>query len=682
MSAGRNDACPCGSGKKYKKCCLPAMQARESRNKALRHVVPEDEYRARPAGSALRLLRPIALPWLPTAGDLAPSWVGVDATGFPAGSDLQAGRAALLCFVPGAASPFLAGLAARKAALDATGARVTCFVDDAAASPRPFPVALDLQRVVTDAYCRSPGAASASPRAVLVDGDGRILDAVDVALADGGAEAALDLASRHAPFAARLARQAPVLEIPGVLDPEMCRRLILAWEEGKKVEGTSIRLLDGKATSVVDPTHKRRRDHRLEGELRATVWSLFEARLVPAVRRAFAFDITRYEYIQVGCYSADEEGHFGKHRDNGSALSAHRRFAVSLNLNDDFEGGLLRFPEHGNAEYRPAPGTAVVFSCSLLHEATPVTRGRRFMLVAQFWGEAEVTLREEAQRVEASGAPAAGEDQRASRAQLLVEDARLLREIAGDVRAFGAELARVPSASARLEAIHRELTLLRDELGARRPEYLREQRRRLPPAESGLKLHLGCGGHKLAGWVNVDSTGGDLAMDLRWPLPFRDGSVRYAFASHMVEHLYRATELPRFLEDVRRVLEPGGVFRVIVPDIEKCLRAYVAGDARFFEERKKTWAWAAACKTHLDHFLAYAGANQALEGFGGHKYAYDFETLSVALRDAGFEVERSDFMASRHEALRIDTASSNASASANGVHYSLFVEATKPLAAR
>jgi predicted SAM-dependent methyltransferase/predicted 2-oxoglutarate/Fe(II)-dependent dioxygenase YbiX len=623
----------------------------------------------------MRLVRPLVLPWLPTVGDLAPEWAGPDAE-----SESYAGKAALLCFLPGSRDEvrsFLAGLAARKAALMATGAVVKCFLSEPVPAPEsPVPVVLDPGRIVTDAYCRAPGAPSAAPRAVLVDGDGRILDALALALSDAGAQDALDLAERNKPFTARRAHQAPVLEVPGVFDAETCRRLIQAWEEGVKVEGTSIRMRNGKPQHVVDPTYKKRRDHRLSGELKERIWTLLRARMAPAVRRAFHFDLTRYEYLQVGCYAAEEQGHFVPHRDNASALSAHRRFALTVNLNEDYEGGLLRFPELGNASYRPEPGRVLVFSCSLLHEATPVTRGRRFMLVGQFWSEAEVALHDEAKRFESSGG--APPPQPPARAQLLVEDARALREIAGDVAAFGNQLTRVPGATARLDAIHRELGLLRDALRAQRADYSKEQCRRLGLGDSELKLHLGCGGHKLLGWINVDATGGDLAMDLRWPLPFGDGSVRFVFSSHVLEHLYRNTELPRVLAEVRRVLAPGGVFRIVVPDIEKCLRAYAAGDAAFFEARKKTWPWAAECKTHLDHFLMYAGANQALEGFSGHKYGYDFETLSVALRDAGFvDIERSEFMASRHEALRVDSASSNAIANVGGVHYSLFVEAKK-----
>ncbi|MCW5760185.1 MAG: 2OG-Fe(II) oxygenase, partial [Phenylobacterium sp.] len=68
--------------------------------------------------------------------------------------------------------------------------------------------------------------------------------------------------------------------------------------------------------------------------------------------------------------------------------TAHRNFACSLNLNDDFEGGDLRFPEFGRATYRPPPGGAVVFSCGLMHEALRITRGRRYAFLPFFHDEA------------------------------------------------------------------------------------------------------------------------------------------------------------------------------------------------------------------------------------------------------------------------------------------------------
>lgn len=79
----------------------------------------------------------------------------------------------------------------------------------------------------------------------------------------------------------------------------------------------------------------------------------------------------------VACYAAEDGGHFNAHRDNTTKGTAHRRFAVSISLNSDFEGGEIVFPEYGPKGYKPPPGGAVVFSCSLLHAVTKVTRGRR-----------------------------------------------------------------------------------------------------------------------------------------------------------------------------------------------------------------------------------------------------------------------------------------------------------------
>jgi predicted 2-oxoglutarate/Fe(II)-dependent dioxygenase YbiX len=62
-------------------------------------------------------------------------------------------------------------------------------------------------------------------------------------------------------------------------------------------------------------------------------------------------------------------------------------FALSLNLNDDYEGGQLRFPEYGNHLYRPDAGAALIFSCAHLHEVLEVTAGRRFVLLSFLYGE-------------------------------------------------------------------------------------------------------------------------------------------------------------------------------------------------------------------------------------------------------------------------------------------------------
>ncbi len=80
-------------------------------------------------------------------------------------------------------------------------------------------------------------------------------------------------------------------------------------------------------------------------------------------------------------------GFFSTHRDNLSPATAHRRFALTLNLNEGYEGGFLRFSEYGPHLYRPGTGGAIVFSASLLHEVLEVTTGERFVLLSFLYGE-------------------------------------------------------------------------------------------------------------------------------------------------------------------------------------------------------------------------------------------------------------------------------------------------------
>lgn len=71
---------------------------------------------------------------------------------------------------------------------------------------------------------------------------------------------------------------------------------------------------------------------------------------------------------------------------------------MTINLNEDFEGGDLRFPEFGPRTYRAPAGGAIVFSCALLHEATPVTKGNRFAFLPFLYDEAAAKVREENDR--------------------------------------------------------------------------------------------------------------------------------------------------------------------------------------------------------------------------------------------------------------------------------------------
>ena len=138
--------------------------------------------------------------------------------------------------------------------------------------------------------------------------------------------------------------------------------------------------------------------------------------------------------------------------------------------------------------------------------------------------------------------------------------------------------------------------------------------RPVPPA-GGIKLHLGALNCSVPGWVNTDITphiwiaripfaafllrlcGRMTAaryqehregrfkhlkrVDLTKPLPFADQSVSAVFSSHVLEHLF-CDEVERLIPEIHRVLKPGGVCRVVVPDLEKIVGVYNAEDPREF----------------------------------------------------------------------------------------------------
>jgi predicted 2-oxoglutarate/Fe(II)-dependent dioxygenase YbiX len=189
---------------------------------------------------------------------------------------------------------------------------------------------------------------------------------------------------------------APVLMAPNIFEPALCERLVAYHRETGGEASGFMREVDGKTVLVTDPSHKMRRDREIADEaLCGILRARIHARLVPMVKRAFQFEATRMERYIVGAYPAGE-GHFRPHRDNTTRGTAHRRFAVTINLNShDYDGGDLRFPEYGGRTYRAPTGGAVVFSCSLLHEATPVTRGTRYAFLPFLYDHEAARQREE-----------------------------------------------------------------------------------------------------------------------------------------------------------------------------------------------------------------------------------------------------------------------------------------------
>jgi SAM-dependent methyltransferase len=101
--------------------------------------------------------------------------------------------------------------------------------------------------------------------------------------------------------------------------------------------------------------------------------------------------------------------------------------------------------------------------------------------------------------------------------------------------------------------------------------------------ESIRRLNWGCGEWVAPGWVNSDlkESDGVIACDIREGLPFESDSFDYAVSIHSLPELAYGELVPA-LEELRRVVKPGGTLRLGLPDLERSIDAYQRGDRDFF----------------------------------------------------------------------------------------------------
>jgi len=186
------------------------------------------------------------------------------------------------------------------------------------------------------------------------------------------------------------------------------------------------------------------------------------------------------------------------------------------------------------------------------------------------------------------------------------------------------------------------------------------RRRRVAPSGAVVKVNLGSALLVADGWINVDASVNALLggaprpvlgilyrwtgsrelfsreeyvrilrshrfvhHDFRFGLPFGDNAVDYVYSSHLLEHLHR-DDAVRLLRDVHRILKPGGVARICVPDLSHALALYSAGSK----------------EASLEYFFSPSRAG----ALNRHQYMYDADLLTKALRDGGFsDVARRKF---------------------------------------
>jgi SAM-dependent methyltransferase len=167
----------------------------------------------------------------------------------------------------------------------------------------------------------------------------------------------------------------------------------------------------------------------------------------------------------------------------------------------------------------------------------------------------------------------------------------------------------------------------------------------------GIKLNLGASPiWRMEGWHVLDHkldktegykiAGDATAMDLP------DGSCDIVFCSHMFEHIPH-TRLPMVLSEINRILKPGGVLRLLTPDLQKIVTAYINKDEEFFREAKEEDP---SLRTDLglggmlmnfivspgqDTILIDRNVSEFISGYA-HLYSYDFNMLQIMLGKLGF----------------------------------------------
>ena len=241
-----------------------------------------------------------------------------------------------------------------------------------------------------------------------------------------------------------------------------------------------------------------------------------------------------------------------------------------------------------------------------------------------------------------------------------------------------------------------------------RPSYARVGKLLFKVRAERRRINIGGGNWYRPGWENIDCFASypfaDYRIDLRLQqrLPMQDECTELVYSSHCFEHI--SDEAALFtLRECKRILNPGGVIRIAVPDMDKAFEAYYGGNRRFFEEGGVTCLGETIEEQLVNFFSSYAAgggpdvtASQVktkLKELDRHDFcqwcvaqldslqhlshvnAYDFRKLSFFLKSSGFDcIEKSEFRKSSVPALRKGGFD-------NRPTVTLYIEAKKPACA-
>lgn len=162
----------------------------------------------------------------------------------------------------------------------------------------------------------------------------------------------------------------PYLMIENVLDKNLLNRILKFYDEHNQQH-------------ILHNSNNKNRLHVFPDEqLEKMIDNKLSRSLFPEIRKIFYFDVEYRELYKICSYNSETNGRFAAHRDTPYPHQ-HRKFALSLILNDDYEGGELLLPEY-HVSLKPKANTAIVFPGICSHQVNPIISGSRKTIITFF----------------------------------------------------------------------------------------------------------------------------------------------------------------------------------------------------------------------------------------------------------------------------------------------------------
>jgi len=167
----------------------------------------------------------------------------------------------------------------------------------------------------------------------------------------------------------------PYLLVENVLSPLLLSQIQLYYDNNVNKHQTH------------NTSTKNRHHIHPDKQLEIDIDNKLSRSLFPEIKKIFNFDVNYRELYKICSYDAETNGRFHAHRDTPSPFQ-HRKYAMSLFLNDDYEGGEFELPEY-NFKIKPKANCALIFPGICSHKVNQVTAGSRRVIITFFCSEIE-----------------------------------------------------------------------------------------------------------------------------------------------------------------------------------------------------------------------------------------------------------------------------------------------------